>query len=154
MELSNNPRSAFRAACGALALLATAGCGEATGDVRGVVTLDGQPLPRARVTFLSEGDNKAFFAISGDDGSYAITKCPVGPAVITVETYRVRHGKRALSARAQERMRLEKPGFTPKAEADAKYVPIPNHYGDPARSGLSYAVQRGPQEHNLELTTK
>jgi hypothetical protein len=36
-------------------------------------------------------------------------------------------------------------------EAKRRYVPIPLKYKTPERSGLTYEVKRGKQEHNIEL---
>jgi hypothetical protein len=162
MRTGSNWRFALRASCGTLAILAAACAGEATGDVRGVVKLDGQPLPNARVTFLSEAGNKSCFSISASDGGYGILKCPVGPAAITVQSLPPRpkglaRGQKAATngmEKLEKRMAQAKKGWTPKAATEEKYVPIPDRYKDSGRSGLSYTVNPGSQQHNIELTAK
>lgn len=47
------------------------GCGDPNlADVRGVVTLDGKPLPDAFVTFHPQGDGATSFGKTESDGSY------------------------------------------------------------------------------------
>lgn len=61
-----------------LALLSISGCG---GDgtrpelvpVRGRVTLDGQPLPKALVVFRAEAGGRGSRSITASDGSYELT---------------------------------------------------------------------------------
>lgn len=62
----------------ALSLLALlccvlAGCGDGkTGRVSGVVTMDGQPLPNATVTFEPDGGGRLSSAVTESDGSYSL----------------------------------------------------------------------------------
>jgi hypothetical protein len=166
MKPGNDPRSAASAGCLVLALVAAVGCGQGqrTGDVSGVVRLDGRPLASGQVTFLSQAPGaRACFAAIADDGSYTIRNCPTGPAVISVETFAPAntpadfdegkfdpaHPEKVPLSEADRKMRREK---REEAEAAArKYVPIPARYRDLPRSGLSYTVVPGPQAYNLEL---
>ena len=57
------------ACLGAIALLV--GCGNPNlGDVRGVVTLDGKPLPDAFVQFVPVGEGASSFGKTESDGTY------------------------------------------------------------------------------------
>jgi hypothetical protein len=58
-------------------VVAVAGCGSPYVAVSGVVTLDGQPLPDATVTFLpgrgTEADVGSSYGRTGPDGRYTLT---------------------------------------------------------------------------------
>jgi hypothetical protein len=58
----------------ALLLLATAGCGgtNGTGTVTGVVTLNGEPLPAARVRFQPESGGAPSAAVTDESGRYQL----------------------------------------------------------------------------------
>jgi hypothetical protein len=47
-------------------------------------------------------------------------------------------------------MEMTPPGMN-AAEMEKRYVPIPEKYGDVQSSGLTYTVQSGKQEYNLDL---
>lgn len=121
------------------------GCGSGQGEVSGVVKFKGEPLPSGRVTFHPE--DKAGAPASGlikEDGSYTISKCPVGPVAITVETFR----------RGGEAQVPKGLGIQPPSGAEGgggKYVAIPPKYSSPELSGLTYTVTKGKQEHPINL---
>ncbi len=130
-----------------LALLAAAGCARGPGDVSGQVTYKGQPLPSGRVTFLSQvGDQKS---VSGEikEGAYSISGCPAGPVKITVETFR-----RGAPAQMPKDVTGGMKQFGQYGEGGGKYEPIPERYSDFDKSGLTYTVKRGKQEHPITLT--
>ena len=54
-----------------LVLLVGCGGNPDLADVKGVVTLDGQPLPNAFVMFTPEGSGTVSFGQTGDDGNFA-----------------------------------------------------------------------------------
>src|SRR5438309_1497865 len=86
---SSLPARLGRLAPPALLALALAGCGAPTGEVSGKVTLEGKPLPGGFVAFIGEGDNPA--TVSGEihpDGTYSVSKVPVGKVAITVQGVR------------------------------------------------------------------
>ncbi len=117
----------------AAVLLALVGCGGGTGEVSGIVTLDGKPLPGGMVAFIPENGSAKTSPIKAD-GSYLVSNVPVGPARITVVTVPpVSFGN-------------AKPNLL-----HGEYVPIPKKYGDPRKSGLALDVTRGKQEYNLPL---
>lgn len=80
-------------------------------------------------------NGRAEAARIGEDGKYAITGVPAGPARITVVT--------------QQAVRVLDNG---KAfEPLGKFVPIPERYRDPETSGLVLDIKSGIQEHDLPL---
>lgn len=57
----------------AVCCLALTGCGEMkVAPVNGVITLDGQPLPKASVTFLPEAGGRPSYGVTDDSGRYRL----------------------------------------------------------------------------------
>jgi hypothetical protein len=130
-------------------LVAALGCGRAgTGTISGKVTLNGMPLKGGRVTYHA-ANNQSRMADIQEDGSYTVANVPVGPARITVETeYLLKQSTRRnyRPPDAQGGPKLADP-----EEAKRKYVQIPSFYSTPDQSGLTWTVQGGKHEHNIEL---
>jgi hypothetical protein len=125
-----------------LGLLA-AGCGRshsAEGEVTGCVRYNGQPLPWGTVTFLAADDRK-LSAVIEEGGRYRVDKLPVGSYQIGVIS---RPDPAPIPPHA------ERPGSKPPAEKNP--FNIPQRYGKPTKSGLTYVVRKGPQNHDIELT--
>jgi hypothetical protein len=118
----------------AVVVVALAGCDAGRGDVSGIVTLNGAPLPGGMVTFVAANGQAETGRISAD-GTYSVPNFPAGPARITVIT--------------QPPVRLNENG--PAIETLGKYVAIPQRYRDPEQSGLTCDVKRGPQQCDLPL---
>jgi hypothetical protein len=117
-----------------LALLVLTGCDRGRGDVSGIVTFNGKPLPGGMVTFVAV-NGQAEASRIGEDGTFTITNIPAGPVRITVVT--------------QPPVRMQENG---KAfEPLGKYVAIPERYRDPEMSGLTFEVKRGFQQCELPL---
>lgn len=120
-----------------LGALCALGCGDGgRAYVSGVVTLDGQPVPRGTVQFIPAGDTETATAKIGADGRYSLRSddrdgLPPGK-------YRVRFDAREL----------------PKDERDS--LPnslLPARYASETESGLEFDVQSGRQEINLNLVS-
>jgi hypothetical protein len=138
-----------------LLLFGAAGC-SSYGTVSGKVSHKGQTLGGGTVVFFSPGKGSVPAQIS-PDGSYTIAKVPIGPVKISVET------ASAKPAAAPKGMTpppgaanvppdaANSPVYGGQKSSGGKYVPIPENYGDPEKSGLSYTVQSGSQSHNIEL---
>jgi hypothetical protein len=130
------------------------GCGQKAKPVElveaeGVVTINGQPLPNAQVTFTPTAD-------------------VLGPAIATGVTDDKGHFRLTCNgqsgAAAGENMVTIKEGPTPdevRGEQDqSKYAefaaklknrPIPGDYGNPAKTPLRVTVKAGQKEYPLEL---
>src|SRR4051812_20209294 len=128
----------------ALLALALAGCGAPTGDISGKVTLNGKPLPGGFVAFLSSGDNPA--AVSGviqPDGTYSVSRVPVGAVAITIQ------GVRGPAQGAGPMLPGAKSAPPPEVgKGDPVFVPY--KYGNAETSGLTYTVEKGTQTHDIE----
>jgi hypothetical protein len=134
-----------------LALLAAAGCGAKHGRVSGTVTYKGAPLGSGSVAFFGEGGTADSAAI-GPDGKYTLARAPVGPVKVSVVSGQPRQGPKQSGGKAPA-TKKEAPqppsGETPPQPG--KYVPIPAHFADPEKSGLTYTVSRGEQTIDIKL---
>jgi hypothetical protein len=112
------------------------------GEVTGTVLYQGKPLPSGTVLFVGPDGSRRGFSPIATDGTYRIQQVPVGPVKIAVVSEpRVPRGlMRASGPRPQS------PGPT-----TSDYVPIPNRYQEPDRSGLTYTVGAGKQIQDIIL---
>jgi hypothetical protein len=134
-------------ACG-LPMLGMLGCGGGPklppmAKVSGTVTFDGKPLPRGMVEFTPEGSTvshplpPAVGAI-GSDGRFTMYTAGVAGAVV---------GQHKVSVEAREDVDLNKVSWAPSI--------IPEKYGNPAESGLSFEVKAGQTNVcDLNLSSK
>jgi hypothetical protein len=128
------------AACSALALTGCGGTYESA--VSGVVKLDGNLIDRGTVSFAPQGAGAAAFGVIESDGRYALSTgreegLPSGQYLVTVAA-----NKPPASLRNKD--------GGPAALGE----PItPEWYRNPATSGLTYTVEPGDNEINIELNT-
>ena len=137
-----------RVAVGVLSLCAVAGCGKNKPvRVKGVVTLDGEPVEGAVVTFLSEQGGRNATGRTAPDGSFELSTFErndgalPGNYKVTVE-YTEPAGENGKDQRAamegvRQARSKEKPRYA-----------IPAHYKDPARTPLE---QKVPPEGKVVL---
>ena len=121
-------------ACGWLAL-SCAGCGRPGASVEGTVTLDGSPLPAARVSFHPDSPGPVAYGLSLDDGSYRL-KTGAKQSGLAPGGYRVTVFALETVAGAAEKVG---PLLTP---------PV---YGDPATTPLRCRVDAGLNRVPLAL---
>lgn len=111
------------------------GCSKSqTAKVSGTVTYKGSPLTAGSVTFYGEGNQVASCSIE-PNGEYAVTNVPVGPTKIAVSVPPVVHEPKGYKI----------------PQSGEKSVQIPRNYSDGEKSGLTYTVVEGSQEHPIEL---
>jgi len=120
--------------CGSLAL-SCAGCGRPGASVEGTVTLDGSPLPAARVSFHPDSPGPVAYGLSLDDGSYRL-KTGAKQSGLAPGGYRVTVFALEAVAGAEEKVG---PLLTP---------PV---YGDPATTPLQCQVDAGLNRVPLAL---
>jgi hypothetical protein len=144
-----------RLGLGLALMLGALGC-SSSATVSGKITHKGQALGGGTVAFFSPGKSSVVSQIS-PDGSYTIAKIPTGPVKIAVET------GSAKPAAAPKGMTpppgaanlppdaANSPVYGGQKPSGGKYVPIPENYGDPEKSNLTYTVQSGSQTHNIDL---
>ena len=86
-----------------------------------------------------------------EDGSYTISKVPIGPATVTVETMSLRPTARAAMPGPYANAPKDvMPGARSQGD-EKRYVPIPEQYSDPESSGLTLDVKKGTQQHDIDL---
>jgi hypothetical protein len=144
-------------------LLLAAGCGS-RGTVSGKVLYKGKPLTGGHVVFLHQ--KGSFTTAIQEDGSYSIDRVPSGPVKIAVTAAGPVHPRHGLSKSQLEKMQKNKPEV--KSDEDAPKammaemlgsasggnksgVNLPEKYGDPEKSGLTYTVAGGSQTYDIKV---
>jgi hypothetical protein len=136
-------------------LLALIGCSAGTpampeiAPAEGIVTINGQPLPNALVTFTPSGNvSSAAIAtgVSDDAGKFTLTcgdkpGAAVGECIVTVI-----EGPVAETLRGEDQQ-----GALAAATAKLKNRPIPGDYGIVAKSPIKVTVSAGKKDYPIEL---
>ncbi|HZU04160.1 MAG TPA: hypothetical protein VFA10_31155 [Ktedonobacteraceae bacterium] len=138
-------------------LLLTAGCGGSYGVVFGKISYKGKPLKGGTISFIPASGGVVTVSIQ-EDGSYKINRVPIGPVTITVSTLSIRPPSKGGGGKPMTPppgtlppgIDLTPPGMN-VADLEKRYMPIPKQYSDPAKSGLTYIVQRGKQIYDIDL---
>ncbi|MES2789052.1 MAG: hypothetical protein V4719_05480 [Planctomycetota bacterium] len=122
-------------------LLAALGCGgPATGSVSGSVAFNGKPVQAGVVTFVTEDGTSTSGNLT--EGEYQIPVIPLGSAKVTVQSL----------APAPAMVRADQVATaTPVAKA-TPFVPLPERYQNPKKSGLEYVVISGTNTFDIDLT--
>lgn len=129
-------RWALLAAC-----LLAAGCGRGVATVSGTVRYAGKPLNYGTVVFSGE-DGISHSGNIAPDGRYTVADVPAGPVRIAVVSPEP-PGQLPPAARR---------GGDPVPGVDrAKWVRIPDKYGNVTTSGLTATVTAGPFSHDIDL---
>jgi hypothetical protein len=145
--LSNGFRPVRAALAAVLLSTAVAGCGAGRGEVTGIVTLDGKPLPFGTIQFLGPDGIPCAGAI-GPDGSFSV-QVPVGEArvlIVCLDEAQVRQvGSQLAAARGRA---------APPPPVSGPFSLIPQRYGDWTTSGLTISVTRGTNLQDFFLTSR
>lgn len=133
----------------ALALPLLAGCGGKVATVTGKVTYKGGVVTGGTVTFV-DAKQKVQTSPIDLEGNYSVTGLAKGTAKISVSP------PANLAAMPGGGMKMDPSKMgggaeKPTGPALGPPVKIPPQYQDPEKSGLTYTVQSGKQEHNIEL---
>lgn len=123
-----------------LLLVLAAGCGKSKGTISGRVTYKGTPLTSGTIIFHSSDGYVDSTSINAR-GEYTLANFPVGTAKITVVTQP--YEKETPSGVPS------KPGATRKRVAN--FVAIPKKYSDPEQSDLTWTVESGSQQYDIDL---
>ncbi len=133
--------------------------GEKQAEVSGKVTYRGKPLPGGVIVFSGVNGYTARSVIS-PEGAYKL-KAPIGKVQISIDNRMLdpNNMRKKTAEQRSKGMGLKLPAevaakqkVDPNEEVKGTYVQIPNVYGDPTTSGLTYTVQPGPQTHDVELS--
>lgn len=134
-------RSHTRLAPARFALLAGVclGCGGLESSVSGVITVDGEPASSGRVAFEPVAGGKMASARIGDAGRYQLQ---------SNQTAGLAPGEYRVSVTIREPLVRPAGGGLPAPGA----LLIPEKYTRTSTSGLSYSVNPGANEFDIELT--
>lgn len=132
---------------GSLALLMLMGCGADTGTtfpVTGIVTVGGEPVPNATVTFTPENGRSAT-GVTGSDGRFTLSTFRAGDGAVP--------GKHTIVVIPFKGDEPEPMPGTPEAvDYKPPASPFNARYSDPTSSGLTENVQSGaPNDFKIEL---
>ena len=148
-----------------LSVLAS-GCGSKDGTVSGTVYYKGQPIKGGTVYFFPEKESGSHLALIGTDGTYSISKLPMGPAKISVMVAVpgvpksvFSQGKfgggqaaeKGLKGRMTEEAKKEIEEQAKPSNITGYSAPIPEKYSNPERSGLKIDVTGGNQTHDIKM---
>lgn len=145
-------------------MLTVLGCGSGPGDlnaVSGMVTLDGEPLSGATVSFspASDGSGRPAVGTTNEQGVYELTDMrfsQAGPGVAVGE-YIVTISKTSVAEQSypeeDDPNYGDLPDPTSTGSTGVKSL-VPEKYGDRSSSGLTASVESGNNENvDFELTT-
>jgi hypothetical protein len=121
-----------------LAFLAVAGCTSGpnegpTGVVTGNVTVNGLSVPVGQVNFVSEDGSRSGAGVIEADGSYKVSSAPVGIVKVTVTAP------------------PPPPPGTTNIMGGPTPVYVPPRYNDPKTTDITFEVQKGRQEFDIQL---
>jgi len=137
-----------------LALVGLSGCGGSTTTVKGKVYLDDKPLKGGNVTFTSVAGKGGDSSAIEEDGSYTIRRVPTGKVKIAVDTSSLNPAGRTEARKYEPPPGQKSPyGQSQGSDTAARYMPIPENYKDPEKSGLEFEVKGGSQTHDIKLTS-
>src|SRR5262245_39322735 len=115
-------------------LLVLSGCGS-NPYVAGKVTYKDKPLTYGTVSFVGQDGKKQAASIVGD-GSYKLMEPPLGTVKVCVEVKPIK-----LNLGKDKDKKTEKEPLSP----------IPAHYADPSKSGLTTEIKEGANTYDIEL---
>jgi hypothetical protein len=131
-----------------LLLAGMSGCGSSKASVSGKVSFRGKPLAMGTV-YMVASDGIQVPASIGEDGSYKIDQIMSGKVRISVNSPKPEPVNSATAARA--RKGLPAAAATVPSPDLAKWIEIPEKYGDTATSDLTTELKGGENTYNIEL---
>jgi hypothetical protein len=124
-----------------LFILTLAGCGPGRGTLSGKVSMEGKgPLKYGSVSVVGS-DGVAKQGAINSDGTYSVEGIAPGSVKISVNS--------PDPALSKSHMR-KKEDSAPKVD-NAGWFPIPEKYGDPQKSGLTFDLKTGANSYNIDL---
>jgi hypothetical protein len=133
----------------AVAVLLVAGCSQQpasnrpqTVPVKGTITLKGQPLAKATVSFQPDGKGSGASGITDDSGGFLLSTFAAKDGAVPGK-YKVVVSKFNEVTSGGD---MTAPGYAPPTESSSAAKPknlVPEQYTDPAKSGLTAEVATG-----------
>ena len=125
-----------------LVLFTLTGCGPGKGDVTGKVTYQDKPIIFGSVQFIDRSGQPQVAKI-GEDGSYSLQDLIAGDNRVLVHS----PNPKEVVRRNKMGEPVEAPAVDPK-----RWFPIPEKYGDPQKSDLTFPIQSGKMNTiNIDL---
>ena len=125
-----------------LSVLFGLGCSDSNegGEVRGKITIGGQPVTAGMVSFISQEGKDSVVGTLNDKGEYVVQNPPTGKVKIVIQT---------------EMFKPQNAGpKVPFMQDQPTYVAIPAKYETAATTDLEYTVKRGKITHDIVLSDK
>jgi hypothetical protein len=120
--------------------------------VKGNVKFANKPVKFGTVTFHG-ADKRTASATIKDDGTYEMADAPVGDVTITVTAPSSGPGGPVGPGKPPPGMGKMPSEFDPgKGASGPQITPIPEKFTKPETSTLKYTVQKGDQDHDIEMT--
>jgi hypothetical protein len=130
----------------AVLVLLLTGCNRPTGVVSGTIHVQGKPVSRGLITFLSEVEERDAFNAAIINGTYRTNPIPCGPArIIVVVTPPADANKPARIRDSGDEQPVLRPGSGKSKSLDL------SRYHRPDTSGLQIVVKRGENTFDADL---
>jgi hypothetical protein len=142
-----------------VALITTGGCnsGPPTGDVSGTVTMDGQPVTNAIVTFVPQNGGQNAIGKTDDSGKYELYRrgdrgALLGPHTVVITTVQEPSGPvEEISSDSDEYLKQATGGNRSDYDRAIVKEPIPARYNK--QSTLNAEVVKGQNTFDFALTS-
>jgi hypothetical protein len=130
-----------------LSVMVLSGCsGEPNATVSGKVTYKGKPVTSGVVVLVGQGGQASAPGVVREDGTYVITKAPVGPVKVSFD-----NPPPYLPPQAYQRQAPMDKETKEAIKLASRYSPTPPQYKNPALSGLSVELKRGSNQFDIAL---
>ncbi len=151
LSFGRGPGSLFTALAAGV-LLGASGCGGGTGTVKGRVLYQGSVVKGGNVIFKPSADEKRLISTPiNEDGTYSAEKVPVGPAKIAIENEFMNPEKLTGVPSYKPPPGKQGPKLPDREAMVKRYVRLPEVVSDPDKSGLTYTVESGTQDHDINI---
>lgn len=135
-----------------LAVFSLAGCGPDDGKykVRGVVLVDGEPLPQANVVFVGGGGGRFATASTNKNGEFVLRATP-GPNKVSISAVDVSNAEAYANMDEEELLT----GTQKEMEEAAKKAPkslVAQRFSSAETSGITLEVQSGMDEVTINVS--
>lgn len=121
------------------------GCGPSLVPVRGVVTLDGEPVADAAVSFIRQPTGENAIGMTNEEGEFSLKTTKLGDGVLPGEHVVVVSCVKYVGATEQA------DGVEGTSAPITENWITPQHYAEPTTSGLTQEVVKGMQPVKIEL---
>lgn len=118
---------------------------ESGATLAGTVTLNGENVPFAMISIVSETSSATG---NVEDGQYKVENVPLGTVIIAVNTPAAR-GQFISQQMAQS---YKGPGGKGSTKPAARFLDVPSKYWEAETSGLTTSTKRGQNNFDIPLT--